>query len=226
GVGPEAERMGSVRVVLGDVEEVGGVERVPLRVQRVAGVFDERNQVLREEGDVVEASMGLVAVVEDRNRAHVARRRLDQLEDRREAAGDVRRRTCRAARMGGVGGGRFGLGAGPPPAHVRLSVSPVSSKYSSLNLEPGRNARFSGRLNGVAPAVLASALASAPGNGVVAVVVLMSIHLVGNVLPYWWSDTYPAELAPEMSVFAAAAMSAADELAGCVNFSGLPPTIT
>src|SRR4029453_16608976 len=94
--------------------------------------------------------------------------------------------------FGVVHAGRFGLGAGPPPAHVRLSVSPVSAKYSSRNSERGRNARFSGRLNGVAPAALASALSSAPGNGVVAVVALMSIHLVLNVLPYWWSDTWPA----------------------------------
>src|SRR5215468_10461704 len=91
--------------------------------------------------------------------------------------------------FGVVHAGRFGLGAGPPPAHVRMSVSPVSAKYSSLQAAPGRNARFSGRLNGVAPAALASALSSAPGNGVAAVVVLMSIHLVVNVLRYWWSDT-------------------------------------
>src|SRR5262245_66178457 len=91
--------------------------------------------------------------------------------------------------FGVVHAGRFGLGAGPPPAHVRLSVSPVSSKYSSLKLEPGRNARFSGRLNGVAPAALASALSSGPGNGVAAVVVLMSIHFVVHVIPYSSSDT-------------------------------------
>src|SRR5215813_9673131 len=92
-------------------------------------------------------------------------------------------------RFGVVHAGRLGLGAGPPPAHVRLSVSPVSSKYNSLNLEWGRKARFSGRLSGVAPAALARALSSAPGSGVADVVVLMSIHFVENVVPYWWSDT-------------------------------------
>src|SRR5262249_8149797 len=86
--------------------------------------------------------------------------------------------------------------------------------------------RFSGRLNGVAPAALASALSSAPGNDADDVVVLMSIHLVGSELPYWWSATYPAEFAPEMSAFAAAATSAAGELAARGNFSALPPTIT
>src|SRR5262244_150502 len=80
--------------------------------------------------------------------------------------------------FGVVHAGRFGLGAGPPPAQVRLSVSPVSSKYSSLNLDLGRKARFSGRLNGVAPAALASALSSAPGSGVADVVTLRSIHFV------------------------------------------------
>src|SRR5262249_60585000 len=128
--------------------------------------------------------------------------------------------------FGVVHAGRLGLGAGPPPAHVRLSVSPVSSKYSSLNFDLGRNSKFSGRLNGVAPAAFASALSSARGSGVAEVVVMMSIHFVGNVVPYWWSDTKPAELAPEMSVLAAAAMSAADELAGCVKISGLPLAIT
>src|SRR5215831_8415857 len=91
--------------------------------------------------------------------------------------------------FGVVHAGKFGLGAGPPPAHVRMSVSPVSSKYSSLKPERGRNARFSGRLNGVAPDAFASALSSAPGNGVAEVVVLMSIHFVGRVFPYWWSAT-------------------------------------
>src|SRR5262249_21209115 len=84
--------------------------------------------------------------------------------------------------FGVVHAGRFGLGVGPPPAHVRLSVSPVSSKYSSPKFEPGRNARFSGRLNGVAPSVLASALASAPGNGVVGGGGLMASHPRGDVL--------------------------------------------
>ena len=40
-----------------------------------------------------------------------------------------------------------------------LLVSPVSSKKNSRNRLPGRNWPFSGRLNGVAPAALASALA-------------------------------------------------------------------
>src|SRR5262249_15486677 len=104
---------------------------------------------------------------------------------------------------------------------------PVSSKYSSLNPAPGRKARFSGRLNGVAPAAFASALSSAPGGGVAEVVGAPTlIHLVANDVPYWWRETYPAELVPEMSVFAAAATSAADELAGAVNVSGLPATST
>src|SRR5215831_6906589 len=85
--------------------------------------------------------------------------------------------------FGVVHAGRFGLGAGPPPAHVRLSVAPVSSEYSSLKLESARSARFSGRLIGVAPAILSSAVTSAPGKGVVAVVALTGNHLALTVLP-------------------------------------------
>ncbi len=43
---------------------------------------------------------------------------------------------------------------------ARASVSPVASKKNVLKPEPGRNWRFSGRLNGVAPAFFAAALAS------------------------------------------------------------------
>ena len=39
-------------------------------------------------------------------------------------------------------------------------VSPVASKKNSRKPVPGRNCPFSGRLNGVAPAALAAALAS------------------------------------------------------------------
>ena len=71
-----------VGVVGGDVEHEAGVERVPLPVQRVAGVLDERDQVLRQERDVVEAGVRRVALVEERQLAGVRRRVvLRQLED-------------------------------------------------------------------------------------------------------------------------------------------------
>src|SRR5580765_6274817 len=72
-----------VRVVGVAVEQPAGVERVALRVQRVARVLDERDLVLRDEGDVVEAGVRRVALVEERERAGVRRRGLlAQLEDR------------------------------------------------------------------------------------------------------------------------------------------------
>ena len=71
----------------------------------------------------------------------------------------------------------------PAPAWVALSVSPVSSKKNVWNLEPGWNCPFSGLLNGVPPAVFASALAL---NGVVVPDTAVSWivnHVVSNVLP-------------------------------------------
>ena len=63
-----------------------------------------------------------------------------------------------------------------------MSVSPVSVKKNSRNVVPGRKTPFSGRLNGVASAALASALAS---NGSVPSVSVSWIvtQLVSNVLP-------------------------------------------
>ncbi len=63
------------------------------------------------------------------------------------------------------------------------SVSPVSSKKNCLNPSPGRNCPFSGRLNGVAPAALASVLAL---NGVFPSVAVLwiVIHFVLKLLPY------------------------------------------
>src|SRR5262249_25303001 len=82
-------------------------------------------------------------------------------------------------------------------------------------------------LTGAAPAACARGLSPAPGGGAAeAVGPPTLIHLVANDVPYWWSETYPAELEPEMSVFAAAATSAAEELAGWLNVNGLPPTRT
>ena len=62
-----------VGVVLRDVEDPARVERVPLPVQRVARVLDERDQVVREERRVVESRPRPVAAVEDRQTCARAR---------------------------------------------------------------------------------------------------------------------------------------------------------
>src|SRR4249919_1594862 len=64
--------------------------------------------------------------------------------------------------------------AGTEPASA--FVSPVAAKTNVRKPDPGRNWRFSGRSNGVAPAALASALAS---NGAVPFVAVLwiVIHL-------------------------------------------------
>src|SRR4029077_12730576 len=89
------------RVVRVDVEQAAGGGRVALRVQRVARVLDERDLVLRDEGDVVEAGVRRVALVEERERAGVRRRGLlAQLEDRAPAADRVfHARGVRVARL-------------------------------------------------------------------------------------------------------------------------------
>ena len=68
-------------------------------------------------------------------------------------------------------------------------VSPVSSKKNVLKPESGRKRPFSGRLNGVAFAALASSLAR---NGVVPLTAVSWIvtHLVVNVLPYVCSSSW------------------------------------
>src|SRR5215470_10664199 len=72
--------------------------------------------------------------------------------------------------------------AGVPPEFA--SVSPVGSKKNVRKFEPGRNARFSGRLNGVAPAVLASALALKLGQfGAQARESWTLTHLTGQWVP-------------------------------------------
>ena len=79
------------------------------------------------------------------------------------------------------------LSTEPQPPAVSFSglvasVSPVSSKKNVLNLEPGWNCPFSGRLNGVALAVLAAALAlngELPSTAVSCTVT----HVVLNDLP-------------------------------------------
>ena len=76
-----------VGVVLRDVEDPARVERVPLPVQPVARVLDERDQVVREERRVVESRPSPVTAVEDREaRARCARPALTELEDRAPAA--------------------------------------------------------------------------------------------------------------------------------------------
>ncbi len=61
-------------------------------------------------------------------------------------------------------------------------VSPVAAKTNVRNPDPGRNWRFSGRSNGVAPAAFASALAS---NGAVPFVAVLwiVIHCAGQDVP-------------------------------------------
>ena len=64
------------------------------------------------------------------------------------------------------------------------SVSPVGSKKKVRKSEPGSQAMFSGRLNGVAPACLAAALASNEGHGdSFGFDVWMVTHLIGNDVP-------------------------------------------
>src|SRR5262245_22093847 len=64
--GQDAERLvDRVGVVERDIEQVGRVESVPLRVQGVAGVLDEDDFVLRPEPDVIKPAVGDVAPVED-----------------------------------------------------------------------------------------------------------------------------------------------------------------
>src|SRR3954464_1016700 len=67
-------------------------------VQRVTRVLAEREQILRQERDVVEGRVRLVSLVEDRQLPGVRRRvLLRQLEDRRPAAAAV---VLRARRTG------------------------------------------------------------------------------------------------------------------------------
>src|SRR5262249_17841996 len=64
------------------------------------------------------------------------------------------------------------------------SVSPVGQKNSVRNFEPGRNWAFSGRLKGVAPAALASALAPKLGQlGAHRVESCTLIHFTGQLEP-------------------------------------------
>jgi hypothetical protein len=60
--------------VLRDIEHVRRIQRVALGVQRVARVLDEPNVIAIEEGDVVEATVRLVAVVAQAQLAGVRRR--------------------------------------------------------------------------------------------------------------------------------------------------------
>jgi hypothetical protein len=93
--------VGGLRVVGGDVEDVGRVERVALGVKRVAGVLDEHDLVLGEEGAVVEAAVYDVTQIDEGEGAGAGRRALlGQLEHGAEAA------ECRAglgARVGVAG---------------------------------------------------------------------------------------------------------------------------
>src|SRR5262249_40888291 len=69
-------------------------------------------------------------------------------------------------------------------APIVASVSPVGTKNTVRKFEPGRKARFSGRLNGVAPAALASALASKLGQlGAQAVESCTFTHFTGQLVP-------------------------------------------
>ena len=71
-------------------------------------------------------------------------------------------------------------------------MSPVAANTNVLKLEPGRNWRFSGRSNGVAPAALASALAS---NGAVPLVAVLwiVIQCAGHDVPSVWSRSRSCE---------------------------------
>lgn len=125
-----------IAVVEPDVEQERRIQRVPLGMQRIAGIFHKYDLIRGHEGDVVEPGMLDIALVQHRQLAFVAGWLLQrQLHDRSEASVI-------------------------PPASVNALVSPVSSKKNSWNWVPGRNCPFSGRLNGVAPAALAAALAS------------------------------------------------------------------
>src|SRR5882724_287206 len=82
--------------------------------------------------------------------------------------------------------------AGAPPAFA--SVSPVESKKNVRKFEPGRKATFSGRLNGVAPAFLASALASKVGQlGAHALESCTSTHFTGQLVPGMCNFSWPRQ---------------------------------
>src|SRR3954469_2346263 len=123
-------------VVPADVEHEPRVERVALLVQRVAGVLDGRELVARQERDVVQARVRLVAVVGER-----------------QLAGTCRRAPLCTSRW---------MPPQPPAdgfSGLVSFVSPVSVNSNSRNCEPGRKTPFSGRLNGVACAAFAATLA-------------------------------------------------------------------
>src|SRR6266567_5036597 len=144
--------------VLGHVEDVGGVERVALRVQPVTRVLDERDQILREESDVVEACVRGVALVQHRELAGVGRRiRLRDVEH-----------------------------AGPPAAAVVLGAGRVRvARLVEVELREvrvGTEDPVSGRLNGVPWAAFARAFAV---NGALPLTAVswIVIHFVLNTLP-------------------------------------------
>jgi hypothetical protein len=102
-LGEPANRLvGRVGVVLVHVQRVAGVEGVALSVERVARVLDDPERVPREELDVVEARVRLVAVEKDREPSAVRGGvTLLQQEDRVPAS-DVRVLDAGRARVAGL----------------------------------------------------------------------------------------------------------------------------
>jgi hypothetical protein len=107
-------------------------------MQRVAAILGCEQLVLVSKREIVEGVMLVIGEEEQRYGALIT-------TDFTKA--DAENRPIRAARL---------------QKGILASVSPVGSKKNVEKFEPGSQARFSGRLNGVAPAVFAAALASKP----------------------------------------------------------------
>src|SRR5258706_14811142 len=91
-----------VRVVDVGSEDIPRIPRVPLAVEPVAGIFDERQRVLGNERRVIEPAVSLIGPVEHRQRAGAgAWVSLRELHDRAPAA---RRGVLRT---GGIGVARL-----------------------------------------------------------------------------------------------------------------------
>src|SRR5438477_11698370 len=82
----QANGLRASRVVHANVEQVRRVQRVSLRVQRVAGVLDEHNFVPCPKSSVVQAGVSHIAQIKKLDGADVRIRRLYQFHDRSEAA--------------------------------------------------------------------------------------------------------------------------------------------
>src|SRR5262245_33999104 len=87
-LGEDPDRLASrIREIEADIEQVGGVQSIPLRVQGVTGVLDYDEEVLRPEAEIVEPSVVDIAEVEEGQLAvFCGGMELSELEQAAEAA--------------------------------------------------------------------------------------------------------------------------------------------